>query len=191
MSSTIEQKKDKLRNKFLMRRKQVGSDRREEMSRRITAHIVDWEIYLQAKTVHCFISIDKQMEIDTWPLIQKMAEDRKRIVVPRAIVDDTRLEHLLFRPGDPLEENKWGIPEPVQRRRVPVSELDLIFVPAVSIDRKKNRLGYGKGFYDRFLSEASACKAGLLFEDCVSESILPVEEHDEQLDAVVTEKSIF
>ncbi len=146
---------------------------------------------LDAETVHCFMSIKENREVDTEPIIQWLIKLNKRVVIPKSIKESRSLVHYEFHNQDQLEVNEWGIPEPTGGEQVVVEDLDLVLVPMVAADIKKNRLGYGLGFYDRFLSGISALKVGLLFENCLRKQPIPVNSFDVTLDYLITEKGIY
>ena len=116
-----------------------------------------------------------------------MLRKSKQVVVPLTNVDDGTLTHFRLQSFDDLQENKWGVLEPVNGRQVSPDELDLAIVPMVAADERCHRMGYGKGFYDRFLSEVSFAKIGLIYEQNVVDE-LPVEDYDVPMDKVVTEE---
>ena len=93
-----------------------------------------------------------------------------------------------------MKMNRWGINEPVfEKRFFKASDFDLVLVPVLGFDLSGNRLGYGKGYYDKFLKETrkDCLKIGLAFEISKFNGKLPVEDFDVTLDAVITEKNIF
>jgi 5-formyltetrahydrofolate cyclo-ligase len=102
--------------------------------------------------VHVFLSISKFKEIDTVPLISYFRNSNKRIVISKCNFKDNTLSHFYFEDDTVLALNKFGVPEPVAAELVEENKLDLIFIPMLISDDKKFRVGYGKGFYDRFLS---------------------------------------
>jgi 5-formyltetrahydrofolate cyclo-ligase len=91
-----------------------------------------------------------------------------------------------------LEKSSFGLLEPKNQKIVEAKKLDLIIVPGASFDKNGNRIGYGKGYYDRFLKTISkhASTIGLCFEDNIEENI-PTEAHDVKVDVVLTEKNTF
>lgn len=107
----------------------------------------------EIKNVHLFLSMRKFNEIDTLPIINFFREKGKRIIVSRCNFEDDTLSHFYFEKDTQLELNKFGVPEPVNAKEASVKDIDLVFVPMLISDEKKYRVGYGKGFYDRFLSE--------------------------------------
>lgn len=105
-------------------------------------------------------------------------------------MDDVSLTHIQISRMNDLSPNDWGVPEPTIGRRVRVSEIDLVIVPMLGGDLQKNRIGYGKGFYDRFLSRVDCPKIGLTFDLGIVENGIPVEEYDVSLDKIITEKRV-
>ncbi len=169
----------------------MSSEEVEQRSRSILQHLIGWQPLLDAETVHCFMSIKENREVDTEPIIQWLIKLNKRVVIPKSIKESRSLVHYEFHNQDQLEVNEWGIPEPTGGEQVVVEDLDLVLVPMVAADIKKNRLGYGLGFYDRFLSGISALKVGLLFENCLRKQPIPVNSFDVTLDYLITEKGIY
>ena len=102
--------------------------------------------------MHLFLSMPKFKEIDTAPLITWFRNKNKRIVVSKCNFKDNTLSHFYLEENTVLSLNKFGVLEPVAAELVEENKLDLIFIPMLISDDKKFRVGYGKGFYDRFLS---------------------------------------
>ena len=105
------------------------------------------------KNIHLFLSMRKFNEIDTLPIINFFRGKGKRIIVSRCNFEDDTLSHFYFEKDTQLELNKFEVPEPVNAKKANVKDIDLVFVPMLISDEKNYRVGYGKGFYDRFLSE--------------------------------------
>jgi 5-formyltetrahydrofolate cyclo-ligase len=183
--------KEEVRQFYLNLRKKMSPENVARYSRLIFQHLSEWKPVRDAFTVHCFMSIEENREVDTTPIIRWLLEQDKRVVIPKSVKKSRQLKHYVYREHDQLVKNEWGIPEPVEGERVFSNELDLVFVPMIAADQKKNRLGYGLGFYDRFLSGITALKVGLLYESCLSEQPIPVDNHDVQLDYLVTERGIY
>jgi 5-formyltetrahydrofolate cyclo-ligase len=188
---SVARRKEKLRKHFLKIRTEMDPVLREKYSREIFKHLTAWQLFRSADTVHCFMTIEENGEIITIPIIEWLQSNGKRVVIPKSNQKTKDLKHFVYQNKDQLERNKWGIPEPVEGEEVSVNDPDMILVPVVAADLEKNRLGYGLGFYDRFLAQTEAVKTGLLFENCLSKMPLPVEKFDVQLDYLVTEKGIY
>jgi 5-formyltetrahydrofolate cyclo-ligase len=187
MSEEEARAKEELRNHFSDLRMNLSVEECRRKSNRIRNGVIETAEFRRSKTIHTYISMPHKKEVDTVGLIEYMLEAGKNVVVPK-MVGDGELNHIHLRSLDQLERNAWGVQEPRSGRGVSVQEPDLILVPMVAGDWKKNRLGYGKGYYDRFLSESNAVKMGLLYEIQLSKVKIPVEPFDISLDILVTEK---
>ncbi len=186
MSEDPAKKKQRIREHFLEVRKNLTSAFVKEKSHEILKSVSELNEFRDANNVHTYVSIKKNKEVDTFPLIEKCFRDNKHVIVPK-IRENGQLKHFRLRTLGQLQVNDWGVMEPVEGEIVPVSDLDVVIVPMVAGDPKKNRLGYGKGYYDRFLNNCVATKIGLLFDCQLYESELPVEPFDVPLDYLVTE----
>jgi 5-formyltetrahydrofolate cyclo-ligase len=206
-------KKVELRKKYLAERKALTEEQIQSASQRIH----DWlfrslPIHSYA-TVHTFLPIKKQNEINTWLIIKTLQRDfATNIVIPKAN-DDGTLSNYLLTNDTVLDENKWGIQEPMSPNRnvaltqkgnsiddeivnrksqIVNQEIDLVLVPLIIFDKLGYRVGYGKGYYDRFLAECriDVVKVGLSIFDPV-ESISDLNDFDIKLDFCVTPQKIW
>lgn len=114
--------------------------------------------------LHVFLPLARQNEPDTWPLIHQIWADELpvRLAVPVVQPDGISLKHYELTPATPLVASRWGIPEPVADAATEVApaQLSAVLVPLLAGDRQGQRVGYGGGFYDRFLAQ---CGPGTLF----------------------------
>lgn len=190
------QKQD-LRREFLQKRKALTETEVEGFSRKIH----DWffrSIPVHAyATIHTFLPIKRNNEIDTWLIINTLQKDfATDIVIPKSH-DDGTMSHYLLTKDTVFEENKWKIPEPIsniqaERRPHPSSSIDLVLIPLLCFDKKGYRVGYGKGYYDRFLAECrpDVMKIGLSIFEPV-EQIKDVDAYDIRLDYCITPNKIW
>ena len=140
---------------------------------------------------HIFLPIEKKIEIDTEGIISILLGFDKNVIVPK-VISNTELEHYLLTDNTKFKTNSLHIPEPVDGITVPPNKIDVVFIPLLAFDKLGNRIGYGKGYYDRFLSQCktNVIKIGLsLFqpEDLI-EDIAPT---DIPLDYCVTPKKTY
>ena len=149
------------------------------------------EVFDRLEKTAAFLLADKIMmyhslpdELSTIAFLKKWS-DRKRFYLPR--VNGVNLEVLPYEESR-LELGSFHIEEPTGNEITDPSEIELVVVPAVAYDRKGNRLGRGKGFYDRFLKTTRATKVGVGYEFQLLEE-LPVEPEDVPMDMVVTQYS--
>ncbi len=162
----------------------------------ILRHLQDLPEFDRARRIHAFWPIAKYKEIDLRPLLTQLHSQGKQIVLPVVLSFDDwkpetpRLEHRLFCGEDNLVPNKWGVFEPQDTPLVAVDSLDLILVPALAADILGFRLGYGKGYYDEFLSECNCITVCPLFSNALTER-LPTSSYDIPVDYIVTENEVI
>jgi len=151
----------------------------------LTLNIWEYSLY------HLFMTNEKNKEIDTSYLLSVIQGKDKQPVIPK-IVDDNRLEHFLLNDQTLLKNNRWGIPEPLCGITINPKQIEVVFVPLLVFDQHGHRVGYGKGYYDRFLDQCSesTLKVGLTFFDPVTK-IEDIETHDISLDFALTPERIY
>ena len=144
--------------------------------------------YRRAKTVVLYVS--KELEVDTRRLIKRAWKDGKRVAAPRC-VENTRLMNMhLIRSMDDLQEGAFGILEPNENLPILHDTRDAIcIVPAFCNDFRGYRVGYGGGYYDRYLSSFSGAKIGVNFSDCVRPRLISGR-YDVPVDLLVTDRYI-
>jgi 5-formyltetrahydrofolate cyclo-ligase len=153
-----------------------------EASAIITGSLEMLPEFRSAKTILAYWSF--KGEVHTHDLIRKWAE-KKRILLPSVNGDEMLIRQYLG--DDSLVPGEiFGIPEPAGPVFTDYNEIDLVIIPGIAFDRKNNRMGRGKAYYDRFLSKISGFKAGICFSFQLFESI-PADEHDILMDIVITE----
>ncbi|MEQ9373595.1 MAG: 5-formyltetrahydrofolate cyclo-ligase [Imperialibacter sp.] len=136
--------------------------------------------------VHIFLPIEKFKEVDTWPIIRWLWREGIRTMTSLTDIEQGTLSHVWFDDKTHFNTSKWGIPEPVYTPPADPSLCTVIFVPLLVADKHGNRIGYGKGFYDGFLSSISPAtgKVGLSLLP-ILEEIHEAEQHDVKLDMVL------
>lgn len=131
-------------------------------------------------------------EIDTQPLAIQAWADLKRVLAPRVSWDQRRMLPIEIKAlSSGVTEGYMGIREPVEGMPVPVADIDLVVVPGLAFDERGNRLGRGRGFYDRFLSHSDfhGKSCGIAFEEQVRDEV-PVGPTDVRVDMLVTDARI-
>lgn len=182
--------KESIRKELLDIRKNLSDSDVEEKSSRIVQQVINLTEFQTAGHIHCYVSMATKNEVKTREIIQFCIERDKIISVPK-MEPDGELSHHSITSIQDLTMNNWGVPEPSTCSKVDLSEIELIMVPMVAGDLNKNRIGYGKGYYDRFLKKVEAVKIGLLFECQLLGNTIPVNAYDVPLDILVTEKRII
>lgn len=186
--------KQNLRKEYLQKRKALIEAEVEGLSRK--TH--DWffrSIPVHAyATIHTFLPIKRNNEIDTWLIINTLQKDfATDIVIPRSHEDGT-MSHYLLTKDTVFEENKWKIVEPslIGSLQYSVFNIDLVLIPLLCFDKKGYRVGYGKGYYDRFLAECrpDVMKIGLSIFEPIDE-ISDVDKFDVKMDYCITPNKIW
>jgi 5-formyltetrahydrofolate cyclo-ligase len=181
--------KDHLRQLMRAKRDRVASPIIYEAGQRIYEQVTAWSVFKDAHCVACYVSIDN--EVDTRRLIISALDMGKQVCVP--VTQKKSVMHFQLISGlDELLPTRFGLLEPVfQAEKIVVpDDLDLVIVPGLAFDRQGNRLGFGGGFYDRFLTRCSATRMGLAYAFQVVD-VVPIENHDVQMDRLVTEDEVI
>ena len=183
--------KKELRQKYKALRHELSLEEIETNSLSIANKLLQLDIW-DRLYFHLFLTIEEQKEINTEFILQVLAGKDKEIVVAKTDFNSIQMTHYLLTDNTKFMKNEYNIPEPVDGIEVPISKIDVVFVPLLAFDTKGNRVGYGKGFYDKFLSECQpeTIKIGLsLFE--AEEEIVDVYTDDIRLDYCVTPNKIY
>ncbi|MEX2603075.1 MAG: 5-formyltetrahydrofolate cyclo-ligase [Gracilimonas sp.] len=188
--NSIKDEKQKFRKEVLSKRGQLSEKEWIEKSNQIIQNLISTDFFKKADTIHSYISMNSRREVCTDDIFSVIFKNDKKAVVPITNFSDNTLSHTEITSESELESNKWGVREPKSTKAVDITTLNLIIIPMVAADRNGNRLGYGKGFYDRFLKKTNGKKAGLVFDEFLYDKI-PVEEFDIKLDVLITEKGVI
>jgi 5-formyltetrahydrofolate cyclo-ligase len=153
-------------------------------------HLYGQHEYQKAEVIMVFLSLPT--ELDTSPLVLRAWQDRKRVLAPKVSWNQRRMMPIEIRSlTDDLLVSTMGIREPAAGIPFPVSLIDLVIVPGLAFDEFGNRLGRGRGFYDRFLAhpEFKGVACAMVFEEQVT-STIPVGPLDRRVDMLVTDKKV-
>ena len=156
--------KKELRLKYKEARQHLSDATIESKSLAIANRLLQLDIWNNTY-FHLFLTIDKQKEVDTEFILQILAGKDKEIVVAKSDFKTRMMTHFLLTDNTKFVKNEYNIAEPINGLEVPVNKIDVVFVPLLAFDKQGNRVGYGKGFYDTFLSECKpeTIKIGLSF----------------------------
>lgn len=140
---------------------------------------------------HLFLSIPEKKEVDTSFIMSILQGKDKNIVLPKININD-ELSNYLLTDSTRLEKSKLGIPEPLEGIEVPEDKIDVVFVPLLAFDLIGNRVGYGKGFYDTFLSKCkkNVIKVGISYFKA-EDKITDPNQYDVRLDYCITPEDIY
>lgn len=182
-------KKD-LRSKYSNLRKDLPPQSLLNSSLTIANKILELPVW-GCEFYHVFLAMPEKNEVDTSFLLSVLHGKDKNVVLPK-VSGKNELKHYLLTDSTQLRMSNWGVPEPVDGIEVQEEKIDVVFVPLLAFDKKGNRVGYGKGFYDSFLRKCkkSVIKVGLsLFES--EAEISDVNKNDIPLNYCVTPNEIY
>ena len=159
----------------------------EAESRKIAEEILHAPFFGEAVSVMLYRSA--RSEVITDYLWQKCMEAGKICLFPKCISKTEMIAVKADSDGD-FQKGRYGIFEPISDVPYPKEQIDLIIVPGLGFDKRKYRIGYGAGYYDRYLSDYSGITVGLCREELLTESVLP-DVYDVKLSFIATQKEIF
>ena len=181
----INAKKKEIREKYLAIRKNIIN--REEKTKEILDRILNDSTYQKANTIALFKSFN--FEVDTNSIIDISLSNNKVVALPR--IEQDEIVFYKINSKSILVKNKYKIEEPISKKDnyIEKENIDLVIVPGLCFDRSGNRLGYGKGFYDRFLSGTSIRTIAICFdEQLLDEGLLPASNSDVKIEEIITNK---
>lgn len=183
------QEKKNLRNKILFIRDSLEKEMKDAMDYDIYNNLINSQIYLKAKSIFIYLSFGS--EINTKKIVIKALKDKKEVYIPKIYKEDKEdkvMKAVRLKSFNDLKENSIGILEPIDDNDyIDKKEIDLILVPGVVFDLNGNRIGYGGGYYDRYLQDIKEIsnKVVLAYDLQIVESIKP-EIHDISFDYIIT-----
>lgn len=181
--------KEELRVTAIARRRAMPSADRTRAADAVAAYVLAQPVIAQSSRIAAYVSM--RSEPGTGPTIAGLLDRGIEVIVP-IILEDGRLDWVVYSPEALLRSTSLGISEPEGDRLGvrALSSVDLVIVPALAVDVEGNRLGRGAGYYDRALAHTDAPLCALLFDGEITDTI-PHEEHDVRMDMVVTPTGVF
>ncbi|HAE43705.1 MAG TPA: 5-formyltetrahydrofolate cyclo-ligase [Clostridiales bacterium] len=185
--------KDVIRNEMIKTRNTISKDDIFINSYKILDHLLTIDEFKNSNCVSTYLSFGN--EVDTFMIVEWLVKNNKKVVVPYTEKREIKLTPVYIKDiREELTVSAFGYPEPIIERvkKARFEEIDFVIVPGVGFDIMKNRIGYGKGYYDKYLSgfDPQIKFAGLAHDFQILDSI-PTEPHDIGMDLVITEKRII
>lgn len=164
--------KAELRKFYLNERLSLGEEEFERYNWDICENFFSQVTLESVKVLHSFLPMENTKEPDTWKIINRLQKNFPdiRISVPKINVQSIEIENFFFEEIAQLKSNAWGIPEPEYGVPTTTSDIDMVLVPMLVADQYGHRVGYGKGFYDKFLAtcKPSCIPVGLCFYEPIN-----------------------
>lgn len=182
--------KKQIRREMIKKRKALSQEDQEKFARACTKRVIELEAFQNAKVILVYMSYNGEMMTDY--LIDEARRQKKIVAAPTVLGEE--MEFYTFSSKEELSPDKHGILEPVahEEKKVKQEEKEILLImPGVAFDEEKNRVGYGGGFYDRYLKKHPKLqKIAIAYEFQVINSV-PSEEFDQKPEWIVTEKRVI
>ena len=178
--------KSELRIKYKALRQSLTETQIDDYSLAIANQLLSLDIW-DKSFYHIFLTIEEQKEVNTDYILNILAGKDKHIVISKSNFEDYSMSHFLLTDSTTIKKNNYNIPEPIDGIEIQSSQLEVVFIPLLVFDKTGNRIGYGKGFYDRFLEQCKpeTIKIGLSFFE-PEEEISDFSKNDVKLNYCVT-----
>ena len=182
----METKKD-IRKRILEVRSRMSENERWAKSHIICKTVTTHPFFLAAKNIYCYLPV--KGEVDTREIVQVAWELGKNVAAPRILGDE--MEFFYFQSYEELEVDKYNIPAPKPGNAAVTEASALVIVPGAVFDKQRHRIGYGKGYYDRFLARHTNCNTIAIGFDLQVLEHIPCEAHDRCPELLITEEKIY
>lgn len=188
--SDIREYKNQLRTQYKAIRKNMTSDEKCNADTEILQSILKQYKFINCETVITYVSTP--IEVDTRSLITYSIKLGKKVAVPRCVPNTREMEFYYINSLDELSPGSFGVDEPCPERSEFVIDFSksICIVPALSYDRYGYRLGYGGGYYDRFLSKYGGYTIGVCYDNCINKKLIHGR-YDRATNIVITDKQII
>lgn len=186
--------KSALREFYLSKRRLIDENVFEELNNKIKHQFLTYFEDFELKAIHTFLPIENRKEINTLSILHelRLKVTQLQVVVSKSNLQTLEMTSYLLKNDTALKVNRWGIPEPIEADLFDDLTIDMVLIPLVIFDESGHRVGYGKGFYDRFLKKCrrETIKVGLCLEPPVRK-ISDTHSYDVTLDYCVSPEKVF
>lgn len=182
--------KNELRNASKLYRQGLGQDEKARFDKKIQNKFLNMWQYRESDVILIYVATD--IEVETRLIIETAWKDNKTVAVPRCVDGTREMEFYIIDSFSVLERHTFGVLEPIPEKCEKLEDFSsgLCIVPALVFDTDGYRLGYGGGYYDRFLSKFGGETVGLCYNECVKQS-LPHGKYDRRVDKLITQSSVI
>ena len=184
-------KKREIRAHAQVLRDSIPESEKKKLDSLITQHVITWETFLKSACIFCYVSY--RSEVNTYPILAHALKVGKEVAIPRVDRETrTMRAYLISHLERELCPGSYGILEPIALcPEAEHSKIGLIIAPGLAFTRTGGRLGYGSGYYDRFLKKNSKIPVCALTYERMIYDYLPVKEHDVPVDYLITESGLI
>ncbi|GAA4941488.1 5-formyltetrahydrofolate cyclo-ligase [Algibacter agarivorans] len=183
--------KAELRKIYKTRRKNLSENQIDDLSLAISNQLLKLPVW-DYSFYHIFLAIEEQKEVNTDYILNILSGKDKNILISKSDFVTGEMTHFLLTDNTVIKKNKYNIPEPIDGIEISNDKIEVVFIPLLAFDKQGHRVGYGKGFYDRFLANCKpeTVKIGLSFFEAEDE-ISDVFENDVRLDYCVAARKVY
>ena len=188
MNDNVKDVKRKLRNQYKQYRLALPADVKADYDKKICEALMQLVSFKYSDTILMYAPLDG--EIDVMPIAERALELGKRVAFPRCVEDPRNLDFKYVSSLDELKSGSYSIDEPSEDMES-VTDLSksICIIPGIVFDKEGYRVGYGKGYYDRFLAVYDGTKFGLAYSECILDSV-PRGRFDRHVDILISEKGV-
>lgn len=159
-----------------------------EKSNKIFEYLIDMDVVNNAKTIFVYLSYNR--EVSTEKIIDFLLEKGKTVLIPKCDIQTETMIAVQYTDKLSLIDGSYGIKEPICSNEFS-GDIDLVIVPGIAFDQFGNRIGYGKGYYDKFLKNKNICKIALSHKECICDFELPHDNEDITMDYIVSDRGVL
>jgi 5-formyltetrahydrofolate cyclo-ligase len=183
--------KSDLRKAYKILRRDLSITQIDDFSLAISNQLLNLAIW-DYSFYHIFLAIEEQKEVNTDYILNILSGKDKNILISKSDFETGEMTHFLLNDNTRIKKNNYNIPEPIDGIEIANDKIEVVFIPLLAFDKQGNRVGYGKGFYDRFLSKCkpNTIKIGLSFFEAENE-IIDAFGGDIGLDYCVTPERVY
>ena len=188
MSDNVRDVKRKLRNQYKQYRLTLPADVKADYDKRICDALMKMVSFKHSETILMYAPLAG--EIDIMPIAERALEMGKKVAFPRCVEDPRNLDFKYVSSTDELRSGSYSIAEPTEEMKS-VTDLSrsICIIPGIVFDKEGYRVGYGKGYYDRFLAAYDGTKFGLVYSECILDMV-PRGHFDRHVDILISEKGV-
>lgn len=150
-------------------------------------NLINMDVIKDSKTFFVYNSYNR--EVSTQKIINYLLDNNKIVLIPKCSKETETMIAVEYTDDTKLEKGKYGINEPINNDAF-WGDIDVAIVPGIAFDIFGNRIGYGKGYYDKFLENKNICKIALSYEETISHSVLPHSSDDIVMDYIVSDRGV-
>ena len=180
--------KNHIRNRYKEIRRAIGAAEAEEKSCLAAQVFLDSDLYKNSKIIMLYMPLKN--ETDTKGIIKKAFEDGKSLVFPVTERESGEITPYFAEKDTCFKKGNFSVFEPYDTQKADPEAIDVVLVPGIAFDKSGNRIGYGKGCYDKFLKNTKSVRVGYCYEAQLCEKI-PADSLDEKMDCIITEKGLI